>query len=524
VEGISMKRYQPLLVAAGFLAPGTAAHAATSIVGGPIDRSEILERALSWLTNPAIRYSQKQADAYPDGDGRTYRPDCSGYVSMAWHLDRRGSDGWDHSTETLPRVSHAIGKDDLRPGDIMLRQGGDNAHVTLFNGWRNAEKSAYNVLEQGAAQVGHEPSNTSIPHEAWYEYESATRSGFKPYRYNNVVEDTAVVMPRSGSPAVYDPINGHLEVYYPSGGAVAESWWQRSGWSVGTLPATITDGRPVAVFNPVTNNVEIYFNSGGKLAELYYTPDGQWHSAPALAGSRMTGSPAVVYNAGQQSMEIYFNDGGKLSEAWWHAGTWSTGAVGDTSLTGSPSAVYNEGNGHVEVYFNANGKLAERYWSAGAGWNGGSLNAPLATAASPSALYNPGNHNVEVYFADPSGVLTEDYWTASTGAWSGSRTLGGTISQGDPVALFDPAGNAVEIYFNSGGKLAEKYSTGGAWYGPAQVGGTGAAEQMTGSPMAAFNHATGNLEVYLNSGGALSEYYHSPTGWSALVRPGGTLS
>ena len=59
--------------------------ALASDLGGTISRSEVLKRAQRWvdLDGP---YSQDQGDAYGDGDGHSYRPDCSGYVSMAWHL------------------------------------------------------------------------------------------------------------------------------------------------------------------------------------------------------------------------------------------------------------------------------------------------------------------------------------------------------------------------------------------------------------------------------------------------------
>jgi hypothetical protein len=165
---------------------------AASSVGGTIARSEVLSRAMSWVGNSAIHYSQDQANAYPDVDGRRYRPDCSGFVSMAWHLDRRAGSTWDHSTETLPEVAHQIAKDELLPGDIMLRRGGDNAHVTLFNGWRDAARSTYNVLEQGAAQVAESEPGVNYPHAAVYRWSTAYDSGFRPWRYNKIVEDAAL--------------------------------------------------------------------------------------------------------------------------------------------------------------------------------------------------------------------------------------------------------------------------------------------------------------------------------------------
>src|SRR5262249_2570034 len=67
-----------------------------STVGGPVARSEMLDRAQNWV-DWHIMYSEDQDDAAPDGDGHYYRPDCSGMVSMAWHLPKK-SNGWDFNT------------------------------------------------------------------------------------------------------------------------------------------------------------------------------------------------------------------------------------------------------------------------------------------------------------------------------------------------------------------------------------------------------------------------------------------
>src|SRR5690348_17607053 len=111
--------------------------------------------------------------AYPDINGRTYRPDCSGFVSMAWHLNRAPGSSWDYNTDSLPQVSHPISKDQLLPGDIMLRRSGTTSHVTLFNGWRDAAHTTFDVLEQGAAQVAEYEPGVDYPHTAVYRYSTA---------------------------------------------------------------------------------------------------------------------------------------------------------------------------------------------------------------------------------------------------------------------------------------------------------------------------------------------------------------
>ena len=59
------------------------ASVAASQVGGAISRDEVIERAQFWVD---WRVPYSQSSWYPDPQGRHYRQDCSGMVSMAWHL------------------------------------------------------------------------------------------------------------------------------------------------------------------------------------------------------------------------------------------------------------------------------------------------------------------------------------------------------------------------------------------------------------------------------------------------------
>ena len=80
-----------------------------SSINGSISASEILSRAASWNGTPYSTTTYK----YGPGNDVSYRTDCSGYVSMAFHLSSS------LTTVTLPSVVHSISKDDLQPGDIL---------------------------------------------------------------------------------------------------------------------------------------------------------------------------------------------------------------------------------------------------------------------------------------------------------------------------------------------------------------------------------------------------------------------
>jgi cell wall-associated NlpC family hydrolase len=138
-----------------------------SVVGGTITRAEVLERSSRWV-ELGVPYSQ--ARYYPDQEGRLYRTDCSGFVSMAWHL------GSSLVTDTIPNVTMPISKDDLRPGDALNAPG---KHVVLFVGWADAERTTY-VGREETSVMGRAVERV-IPYPYW-------SGGYTPQRYVNVVD------------------------------------------------------------------------------------------------------------------------------------------------------------------------------------------------------------------------------------------------------------------------------------------------------------------------------------------------
>jgi uncharacterized protein YraI len=113
------------------------------------DRQEVLDRGQTWVDRN-VPYSM---EAYTNGpDGRQYRTDCSGFVSMAYGLDTS------YSTVTLTEHFTEIPKDDLQPGDIIGNlgpgSGGAAGHVVIFTGWTDGSKTSFTVIEQAGGVGG----------------------------------------------------------------------------------------------------------------------------------------------------------------------------------------------------------------------------------------------------------------------------------------------------------------------------------------------------------------------------------
>jgi hypothetical protein len=123
-------------------------------------------RAQSWV-DAHVPYSQ--SDTYTNRFG-TYRRDCSGYVSMAWALPSS------YTTATLPRVSYAVTRTQLRRGDLLLHLAtrGTAGHVVLFDSWADAGHSTYVAYEEtpGSGATRH-----TIPYPYW-----GGHGTYAPYR------------------------------------------------------------------------------------------------------------------------------------------------------------------------------------------------------------------------------------------------------------------------------------------------------------------------------------------------------
>ncbi|MFE2548250.1 FG-GAP-like repeat-containing protein [Streptomyces sp. NPDC059355] len=208
-------------------APHTFSAAATadSSAGGSISRSEVLSRARTWI-DAGVGYSMT---SYRTDENGRYRTDCSGFVSMAWHLPSSSANNYGETTGSLMNVTSSIAKESLKPGDILLNpDSGVNGHVVIFNGWANADHTKYRAYEESGS-VGAVDRTVDYPYFAGH-------GTFSPRRYDNITDDQSassadmtgdgkadlVVLGTDGTVGLR-PGNGGSGF---GGGAVVSSGWQ----------------------------------------------------------------------------------------------------------------------------------------------------------------------------------------------------------------------------------------------------------------------------------------------------------
>ncbi|MEO3863123.1 VCBS repeat-containing protein [Acrocarpospora sp. B8E8] len=201
--------------ASGMILAVTPAHAST--VGGEITRNEVLERAQNWVDR-GIKYNLTRSSASlttdPEGSHR-YGPDCSGFVSMVWHLEPGQYGGL--NTSGFASWSGKINLSslhDLLPGDALLRSG----HIELFAGWKNESDHGQGAYVYSLNGTGNPDANGW--ENDWAKGPTANSHGqtgfnswsdlttYQPIRYRNIKDSTAPAPANDGHRIQFGDLNG----------------------------------------------------------------------------------------------------------------------------------------------------------------------------------------------------------------------------------------------------------------------------------------------------------------------------
>ena len=140
-----------------------------SSVGGSIRRTEVIQRAAYW---PNIGLGYSRSKYYRDlNNSKTYRQDCSGQVSNAFHATQS------YSTRSLDQIAPVISKASLLPGDILNDY---DYHTVVFCGWANGARTAYYSFEESGSKGAIGREVTGYPF-------FGLGTNWKPRRYTKIV-------------------------------------------------------------------------------------------------------------------------------------------------------------------------------------------------------------------------------------------------------------------------------------------------------------------------------------------------
>jgi len=447
-------------------------------VGGTITRAQVLARAQFWVDQHVVYGTTFNANGgvvstrtAPDLNGRPYRTDCSGLVSMAWNLADAPSTsrfgGNDPRWVTLTGSNR--GADALKPGDALV---GPADHIEIFAGWRNDANhrlgaftySLNGPVDRDWAKGPVANFKGQVGSNSWN-----TITAYSKYlKYARIVDD---VVPSHGPVTTY---NGSPEVY-----------------------AVGTDGRLIG----------------------YVNLDGVW-SGPTVVGTGLstTSTPAVImFN---DTLDVFaISATGHLFGYYFLSGSWN-GPVDIGSgfaTTSSPAA--NVDNGALEVYgVAASSHLFESYFTDG--WHG-PVDLPIgplySRTSSPAVVMY--NGIPELYGIAADGHLVGSYFA---GGWHGPFDLGGGFTTMTSPALHMDNG-VLELYGISGNsRMLETYFTAG-WHGPVDIG-VGTTYSPSATPAVVMYNGLPEVYAVTSTGHLLGAYFaagwHGPLDIGGGYRPG----
>ncbi|MET8040445.1 hypothetical protein ABZU25_06215 [Micromonospora sp. NPDC005215] len=525
------RRASSVIAALAMIATGlvglSPAPAQASTIDGPIDRGEIMRRAQNWVDR-GITYTQDQGVAASDDEGsHKYRRDCSGLVSMVWHLDKK-SDGWDYNTNDFQgsnsRWFTLASRDDWQPGDAMVRTG----HMELFAFWADRNdhgKGAYVYSFNNTGETVQNPKDESNFDNLGFN-SAGDLSSFKPIRRTGLIASPSTpAKPQATKLSVALNADGRMQAFQTRGsGAVYSTWqsapnsvfgdWANLGGNALKSPTAVTkaDGR-----------IELFAIGGdGKLYHKWQsTVNGPFSDWTSLGGSALSSDLNVATNADGRLQVFVIGGNGSLYSIWQTttSGPWSAWAnLGGTDLR-SLSAVKKK-DGRIELFaIGGDGKLYHKWQNTANGpfsdWTslgGNDLTTELAISANADG-------RLQVFVIGGNGALYSLWQTTTSGPWSDWTNLDGTdLSAVRAVTKTD---GRMELFAIGGdGKLYHKWQTtaNGPFSAWTSLGGNGLTTDLAISA-----NADGRLQVFVIGGnGALYSLWQTTTSgpWSAWTNLG----
>lgn len=502
-------------VACVVLATGAAVLVATpasaSEVGGPITRAEMIQRAQYWVDQRVIYGWDKGPpeirEYTADSAGKKYAQDCSGYVSMAWHM--RGSlntNGFFDSDQVDPVPD----PDDMRPGDAVLRTG----HIELFAQWKDStdhSRGAFSYSLNGPyhGDWAKGPSANfkgEVGTLSWSEIKNQKR-----LKYDKVVEGTLpdVDYPDLGLPGGRSyGADGQHHIYGRGTGGLLQHYWyndENPGWHQAALPDT-QGGQPASYHSDGIHHVYARGGDGALWHWWYNMGNPGWESA--RLGDSITEMPTAYYTEGVH--HVYVRAANGQLRHWWYNNAnpgWQSATLAGDTVTDSPSGYFADGIHHVYARSAATGELLHWWYNnARPGWHADRLGGKIL--GSPTAYAAGYIHHVYARGTN-SGLYHWWYNTAQPSAWQLAAVAGPTISD-----------NAVAYYSEDGTHhVYGRGSTNGHlvhwWYNDANPGwhADDLGGDITGAPTA--YEMEGIHHIYARSGGDLRHFWYNMNnpGW-----------
>ncbi|MEV5568943.1 hypothetical protein AB0L06_02760 [Spirillospora sp. NPDC052269] len=415
-----------------------------------VTRDEALERAKVWV-DENLAYDQGKCHSDENG---SYRQDCSGFVSMAWHLPHSYVTwDFDPADPAFKNFTHAISWDELKPGDALVLNNANTEHIGLFAGWTDSSHTAYTVEAEADESQGTISEKVVRATDNYWK-------DFHPIRYNAITDEESTSVAQgwgvfaNGNFHLVEPgSSGRLyQITSPSAGPWS-SWEDMGGSSVGT-PAIINRGSMYDLFAT---------NADGEVMQRHYADSawGSWYH-DATASGNVTAAKgsgvAAVYGLDAYRL-FYVGPGGDLFQSWYNEGWHSQSLGGD--FVGTPAAAVS--GDQVKVFAtNSSGQVYQRNYTNGS-WGGWyvdkTTNGPITAKAGTGVAAVHALGYDRLFYVGPGGDLFQSWYNDG---WH-SQSLGGSIS-GVPTVVMS-GDDRMDVFGTSpaGGLFQRTSWAGGSW-------------------------------------------------------------
>ncbi|GAA0593462.1 hypothetical protein HPO96_06295 [Kribbella sandramycini] len=424
-----------------------------SVANGALSRQEILLRSASWIRDK-VPYSQDTASPHVNEFG-SYRRDCSGFLSMAWHLSSSLNTG------SLPSVMHRITADDLQPGDALWRQSGGVNHVGLFVGWADAARTRPKVREEyDFGKIAEE--------RIWSNSYFKT---FTPYRYNKVIGATA-----SPGSSVGQDVTGRLQRFEATTDGGVQLSQQTApaapSWEVSTIdpPGGVVPGEALATAADSIGRAYYFARTPNRKLRTGWQSSpgaGPWLSATiepttdhdGVETVEPAGRPAAAIDARGKLTYFVRTSDGRLLHGWqdqpgsstWHATLIRDGSGQQIQLAGEPVVAQDVQGRIIFLARTADGQL--RYGRQAAPGTGPWVVSTLAASGvvgNPSVALDVSGKLV--YFVRGTDGQLQHGWQSTPGADTWQSTVIPPTTDTDGVETVQLAGDPA-ISLDHSGKL-----------------------------------------------------------------------
>lgn len=351
------------------------AHAASSL-GGSITRSEVIARAQNWF-NQNVPYDQN--GSFPDGTGTNYRPDCGGFVDMAWHASSQPNTSGLDSRSITSRV--ALG--DLLPGDAL--DDSADGHAILFDHWVNQSTGEFSYYQEANSTDDMMHNTDFVNGGSDGMIAGHPASNYFGLRYNNIVDDLTLNYSQTTagdyngdkiSDLFAKDASGNLSVWTGNtGGTFSARHQLTGGWNVTqTTAADFTShGLADLIGSDSSGNLSLWTaNSGGVYSAPKVLTTG-WNFTQMVSGDfRGTGHQDLIAKDSSNNLYLWAGNGaGAFASKALLTGGWNytQTTAGDFNDDGITDLVAKDSNNNLYLWTGNKGGTFSAAKLLTSGWN-----------------------------------------------------------------------------------------------------------------------------------------------------------